>query len=127
MRLVLVLLAALPLLAAGQFGLRGRVLDGQGTQQIPNAIVTVTSQAGYISSVTTNRDGQFSFASLPAGEYDFRVTVHGYAIYEREVSVAANGGVRELDIRMMVPADKQTVSVNELLAQKSSHPREEGL
>jgi protocatechuate 3,4-dioxygenase beta subunit len=114
-------------LAAGQFGLRGRVLDGQGTQQIPNAIVTVTSQAGYISSVTTNRDGQFSFASLPAGEYDFRVTVHGYAIYEREVSVAANGGVRELDIRMMVPADKQTVSVNELLAQKSSHPREEGL
>ncbi len=127
MRLVLVLLAALPLLAAGQFGLRGRVLDGQGTQQIPNAIVTVTSQAGYISSVTTNRDGQFSFASLPAGEYDFRVTVHGYAIYEREVSVAANGGVRELDIRMMVPADKQTVSVNELLAQKSSHPREQGL
>jgi hypothetical protein len=108
------MLAALPLLAAGQFGLRGRILDGQGVKQIPDAIVTVSNPSGFVSSVVTHRDGAFSFGSLPAGEYDFRVTVHGYAVYEREVTVAENGGLRELDVRMIVPADKQTVSVTEL-------------
>ena len=111
------MLAALPLLAAGagHLGLRGRILDGQGVNQIPDAIVTVSTPAGYISSVVTNQAGEFSFASLPAGEYNFRVTVHGYAIYEREMTVSANGGVRELDVRMMVPVNRQTVSIAELM------------
>ena len=117
MKTAFILLAALPLLAAGagHLELRGRILDGQGTKELANAIVTVSTPAGYVSSVVTNQSGQFSFASLPAGEYDFRVTAHGYAIYQREVTVSANGGVRELDIRMLVPVDKQTVSVSELL------------
>jgi len=109
------MLATLPLLAAGHFDLRGRILDGQGTKQIPDAIVTMSTPAGFVASVVTNQAGQYSFASLPAGEYDFRVTAHGYAIYEREVTVSRSGGVRELDIRMAVPADKQTVSVSELM------------
>ena len=117
MKTAFILLAALPLLAAGadHLGLRGRILDGNGTKDLANAIVTVSTPAGYVSSVVTNKSGEFSFASLPAGEYDFRVTAHGYAIYERELTVAATGGVRELDIRMLVPADKQTVSVSELM------------
>jgi protocatechuate 3,4-dioxygenase beta subunit len=117
MKAALIMLAALPLLAAGagHFGLRGRILDAHGARQIPDAIVTVSTPAGYISSVVTNQAGEYSFASLHAGEYDFRVTAHGYAIYEREMTVSANGGVRELDIRMLVPVNKQTVSVSELM------------
>jgi hypothetical protein len=117
MKTAFIMLAALPLLAAGagHLGLRGRILDGQGTQELPKAIVTVSTPSGYVSSVVTNQAGEFSFASLPGGEYDFRVTAHGYAIYEREVTVSATGGVRELDIRMLVPADKQTISVGELM------------
>jgi len=117
MKTALIMLAALPLLAAsaGHLGLRGRILDGQGVRQIPDAIVTVSTPSGYVSSVVTNKAGQFSFASLPAGEYDFRVTAHGYAIYEREMTVSADAGVRELDIRLVVPANKQTVSVSELM------------
>jgi protocatechuate 3,4-dioxygenase beta subunit len=117
MKTIFGMLLALPLLAAsaGHLGLRGRILDGQGARQIPEAIVTVSTPAGYVSSVVTNQAGEFSFASLPAGAYDFRVTAHGYAIYEREMTVSATGGVRELDIRMLVPVDKQTVSVSQLM------------
>ena len=116
MKATILMLAALPLLAAGadHLGLRGRILDAHGSKQIPDAIVTVSTPAGYVSSIVTNKVGEFSFAALPVGHYDFRVTAHGYAIYEREMTVSANGGVRELDIRMLVPANKQTVSVSEL-------------
>lgn len=117
MKAMIIMFAALPLLAAGagHLGLRGRILDAQGAKQIPDAIVTVSTPSGYVSSVVTNQAGEYTFASLPAGEYDFRVTAHGYAIYEREMTVSATGGVRELDIRMLVPANKQTVSVSELM------------
>ena len=101
-------------------------MEGQGSKQIPDAIVTLSTSSGYVKSVVTNRDGQFSFPSVPAGEYDFRVTVHGYAIYEREVTVSPNGGVRELDVRLVVPSDRQTVSVSELVAAKKSHTPEQG-
>ena len=83
--------------------------------KIQDAIVTVSMPNGFVSSIVTNHAGEFSFSSLPEGLYDFRVTAHGYAIYEREVTVSAAAGVRELDIRMVVPANKQTVSVSELM------------
>ena len=51
---------------------------------------------------------------MPGGQYDFRVTAHGFAIYERQITVSSDAGVKELDIRMLVPANKQTVSVSEL-------------
>jgi hypothetical protein len=111
-----ILLAALPLLEAAQVSGRvsGRVLSGDGTTQIADAIVTVTSPWGYVSSVVTNGAGEFSLTSLPVGEYDLRVTAHGYAIYQRQVTVSGNIGLRELAIRLFVPVDKQTISVGDL-------------
>src|SRR5579864_5136396 len=85
MKKILIMLAALPLLAAdaASGGFSGRVFDGEGAKLIPSAIVTVTTPAGFVSSVVTNKTGEYSFKSLPSGEYDFRVTAHGFAIYER--------------------------------------------
>ncbi len=116
MKKTLIMLAALPLLAAsaGSGHFSGRVFDVEGAKQIPGAIVTVSTPSGYVSSVVTNKIGEFNFAALPAGEYDFRVTAHNFAIYERQITVAGNAGVKELDIRMLVPANKQTVSVADL-------------
>ena len=114
MRTILIMLAALPLLAADAANFSGRVFDVAGDKQIAGAIVTVTTPEGYISSVVTNKAGEFAFATLPAGEYDFRVTAHNFAIYERQITVSASAGVKQLDIRMLVPTNKQTVSVAEL-------------
>jgi hypothetical protein len=116
MRTALIILAALPLLAAAgsSANFSGHVFVANGTTQIAGAIVTVTTPSGYISSVTTDKTGEFSFNTLPAGEYDFRVTAHGFAIFERQITVSVDGGVRQLDIRMLVPASKQTVSVADL-------------
>jgi hypothetical protein len=110
------MLAALPLLAAdasnGHFS--GRVYEGEGPKSIAGAIVTVTTPAGYIASVETNKAGEFSFDTLLPGRYDFRVTAHGFAIYERQVTVSPEAGVSQLDVRMLVPVNKQTVSVAQL-------------
>ena len=89
MRTVLIMLAALPLLAADAANFSGRVFDVAGDKQIAGAIVTVSTPEGYISSVVTNKAGEFAFATLPAGEYDFRVTAHNFAIYERQITVSS--------------------------------------
>jgi hypothetical protein len=119
MKKILIMLAALPLLAAGLGSghFSGRVFNVEGTTQIPDAIVTVSTPSGFVSSVTTNKHGEFNFSALPAGEYDFRVTAHGFAIYERQVTVSsdAQAGMRELDIRMLVPSNRQVVSVADLM------------
>ena len=69
MRLAFIMLAALPLLAAdaanGRFS--GRVFDVQGTKKVADAIVTVTTPAGFVASVTTNKDGKFLSPLCPAG------------------------------------------------------------
>ena len=112
----LLLLAALPLLAVdvAPTSFHGRVFDGGGTHKLADAIVTMSNERGPIASVETNQNGEFTFGAIPPGVYNFRVTAHGYAIYEREVTIARDGGMRQLTIRLMVPADKQTVSVGEL-------------
>jgi len=116
MRAILIMLAALPLLASDPANARfsGRVFDRDGSTHVADAIVTVTTPAGFVASVTTNKEGEFTFATLPSGQYDFRVTAKGYAIYERQLTVAGESGVRQLNVRLMVPANKQTVSVAEL-------------
>jgi hypothetical protein len=114
MKTILIMLAALPLLAADGARFAGRVFDNHGASQVADAIVTVSTPAGFVSSVTTNKNGEFSFSNLPEGEYNFRVTARDFAIYERAVTVANDFGVKHLDIRLVVPKDKQTVSVAEL-------------
>ena len=116
MKKLLLMLAVLPLLASDAAPARfsGRIFDRDGTTRVAEAIVTVSTPSGYVSSVTTNKEGEFTFATLPSGEYDFRVTAHGYGIYERPLTVSGESGVRQLNVRLVVPANKQTVSVGEL-------------
>ena len=119
MRIALIVFAVLPLFGAS-YGIEdfsGHVVDGEN-RKIGDAIITVSRGAAYVSSVLTDHDGAFSFSSLPVGEYDLRVTAHGYAIYERQVTIGINVGLKELAIRLLVPVDRQTISVQELQTHK---------
>lgn len=96
--------------------LRGRVSDG--STPVAKAIVTITKQDTVVS-VATDSKGRFVLRGLPAGRYDLRVSASGYAILERPVIVHAHEPYRNrIDVNGLAPADRQTVSVNELLAHK---------
>ena len=76
---------------------------------MPGAIVTISNRS-FVESVTAGKDGRFAFVHVRPGEYELRVTAPGYAVYETGVTLPRN----RLDVKNMVPADRQTVSVAEL-------------
>jgi hypothetical protein len=97
----------------------GRV--SAGDVPVANAIVTVSNPA-FLKSVTTDDKGRFAVEQLPSGRYDFRASVPGYAIFERSVVVRLNDPHRNwIDVKDLVPADQQTVSVAHLAARKQGH------
>ena len=56
--------------------LSGSVLDATG---LPLAGATITLGGASNHVAHTNSEGQFEFASLPAGEYELTATLHGFA------------------------------------------------
>jgi hypothetical protein len=99
--------------------LYGRV--SAGTAPVANAIVTVSNRR-FLKSVTTDDDGRFAVEPLPSGRYDLRASIPGYAIFEHSVTVHSDDSHRNwIDVKDLVPADQQTVSVADLLAQKRRH------
>ncbi len=96
----------------------GRVSDG--ATPVAEAIVTISSQ-GLVMSATTGIDGGFAIHGVPAGRYDFRVAASGYSLSERVVIVHSYDSHRNwIDVNNLIPADRQTVSVNDLLAHKEA-------
>jgi hypothetical protein len=117
-RIFFCVLVAVCTLSASQSdrAFRGRVSDG--ATPVAKAIVTITNQ-DTVMTVATDSDGRFVLHGLPAGRYDLRVSASGYAILERPVIVHAHEPYRNrIDVNGLVPADRQTVSVNELLTHK---------
>ena len=113
------ILAVSVLNAESQPALCGRVSAGDAP--VADAIVTVSNR-GFLKSVTTGDDGRFEVEPLPPGRYDFRASVPGYAIFERSVVVRLNDPHRNwIDVKDLVPADQQTVSVAHLAARKQGH------
>ena len=114
---------AVPLLSASQAGsaLSGRVSDDSAP--VAGAIVTV-SNSGFVKSVTTDTDGRFVLQPVPPGRYEFRTSAHGYAVFERSVIVHSDGAHRNwIDVKTLIPADRQTVSVLDLAARKQARNR----
>lgn len=104
--------------AEPQAALNGLVSVGDAP--VAGAIVTVSNRV-FLKSVTTADDGRFVVEPIPSGRYDFRASVPGYAIFESSVVVHADDPHRNwIEVKNLVPADQQTVSVLEL-ARKPGH------
>jgi len=71
--------------AAAQEVLSGRVVDANGAP-LPGARVTVPATG---SSTATDRQGEFTFPSVPAGDLTVKIEYLGYPGAERNVEVAS--------------------------------------
>jgi hypothetical protein len=116
-RTVLGVLLALGLSRASQdrTALFGQV--SQDASPVAGAIVTLSNR-GFVKSVTTDASGRFVLEAVPPGRYDFRTSAHGYAVFERPVILHSDARRNWIDVKGLLPADQQTVSVGDLAARK---------
>jgi hypothetical protein len=112
--LLLFCLAAPHHLAAqsGTGTLTGTVVDGQGAS-VPGALVEVTEQAtGATRNATSDGDGSFRLAGLPAGLYTIDVSLTGFAPVRMTSVPLAPAEVRSLErVQLKVGQLTETVTV----------------
>ena len=91
--------------------LAGTVTDPTGAL-ISRANVFITSKATNIQKTsTTDSQGRFRFAYLPAGDYELSVQVPGFAENVRNVTLSL-GAAFDLPVRMAVIASQSVVNVS---------------
>jgi Carboxypeptidase regulatory-like domain len=112
--LVLLVLAALAPPAHAQTAagsLAGRVVDSSGAA-VPGASVTATvPERGFTRTVTTESDGGFRFAGLPAGTYDVTVKLVGFKTVERRGVVVNVATAHTFDVSLDVASVEEAVTV----------------
>ena len=80
---VLLPLAALRLSAQNLSGkVTGSIHDPSGTAVANATIILSNHAANTIDMTTSDRDGNFVFKSLPAGDYEFQAAKPGFAVYK---------------------------------------------
>ena len=100
----LFLLVSLAVPAAAQSGaLAGRVVDADSELPLPTATVAVYDDTTLVTGVTTNIDGVFRIASVPAGTYDVVASFVGYDTVRRE-DVAVTTGTVDLGAIGLAPS-----------------------
>jgi hypothetical protein len=88
----------------------GIVLDQNGAV-LPNASITIKNKAtGAERKLTSDDDGNFSAAALPAGEYEVRAEAKGFRTTLREYTVAT-GSIVRAEMQMEVGQATEIVTV----------------
>jgi hypothetical protein len=119
-RVVISLLAVFALVLCSAFSaraqnftasIRGTVTDEQGAA-VAGADVTVTNvDTGYSRSDKTDKDGAYSFQSLPIGHYTLNVSGQGFkAFQEKDVILHVNDSLT-FDAQLKVGAKTETIEV----------------
>ncbi|MGD0437094.1 MAG: carboxypeptidase regulatory-like domain-containing protein, partial [Bryobacteraceae bacterium] len=88
----------------------GTVADESGAV-IPNVTVTITNKAsGFSRTATTNAEGYYSAAALPAGQYQVKAEASGFRTLERDADVQV-GGTLTVNMPMSLGGTKEVVTV----------------
>lgn len=88
----------------------GTVNDESGAI-IANAAVTIRNKAtGAERRLTSNADGAFSAAALPAGEYEVEAQVTGFRTLKRDATVST-GTVTSVEMQMKVGQTTEVVTI----------------
>src|SRR3989440_5586929 len=95
--LLLILFASSSALA--QTGsLRGQVTDQNGGN-VAGAKVTVNGPSGLVKTTNTDKGGSYSFAGLPAGDYEVQVSAPNLELAE-PTKISMKGRLQTLDLQL---------------------------
>jgi Carboxypeptidase regulatory-like domain len=114
MRLVYYLLAFFivsPPTFAQMVSLRGQVVDQNGAV-IPGARVTLNGMSVLVKTTTTGANGEYSFRSLPPGEYTVLATAPSLTLLE-PAKITLKSGVQTLNLQLSVVLTEQKVAVQD--------------
>ncbi len=104
-----------------QATLTGTVRDAGGGA-LPGVAISLAPQPiGRPRSTTTDAEGRYRFAMLPAGEYRIRATLAGFASHEAPATVSA-GETRALDVTLEITPFTETVTVTRTVQDQSRIP-----
>jgi Ca-activated chloride channel homolog len=109
---IVVSLLLVPLLAAqtGYGAITGVVIDTSGAA-LPGAMVTLAgSDRGERRSIVTNDRGQFTFVGLQSGQYTLEVSLSGFTVVRRVLTLGG-GRTERMTIEMRVGSLEETVVV----------------
>src|SRR2546428_1184690 len=91
--------------------LRGQVTDQNGGG-VPGAKVTVNGPSGLVKTTNADKSGSYSFAGLPAGDYEVQASAPNLELAE-PVKVSLKGGSQTLDLQLKVILAPEKVTVEE--------------
>jgi iron complex outermembrane receptor protein len=90
------------------------IISDQQAKPIPDARVTVKTEAGAVSgSATTTFEGRFKVGSLAAGVYTVETTSPGFALNTRRGVQVSTSGSQDVTITLNVDSVSQSVTVQE--------------
>jgi iron complex outermembrane receptor protein len=100
---------------AGTATIAGTVLDPAG-KSVQGANVTVKNEAATVAQTTTDAEGKFSAAGLPAGAYTVETTAPGFALSSRREVQVPTPEAQDLAITLNVDSISQSVTVQETVS-----------
>src|SRR2546422_9512375 len=107
--LLLLLVSSSALAQTGS--LRGQVTDQNGGS-VPGAKVTVNGPSGLVKTTNTDKSGSYSFAGLPAGDYEVQASAPNLELVE-PTKISLKGGLQTLDLQLKVILAPEKVTVEE--------------
>jgi hypothetical protein len=96
---------------ASVFGRVQGIVHDPGHRPISNAQVTLqAAHSAFAQTATTNHDGEFSFASIPLGDYSITITAAGFTTVQQQIAVAS-GSSDILHFQLAIETVAQTARV----------------
>lgn len=92
--------------------LEGRVRDSSGGSVSAAEVTASNRQTGFSAKLRSADDGAFHFSSLPAGDYDLRVTADGFATFTASAIRIDIGRTVRIPVNLQVAAGHTEVSIS---------------
>ncbi len=104
-------LLTVPSAYANVFGRVQGIVHDPGHRPISGAQVTLqAAHSAFVQKATTNHDGEFSFASIPLGDYSITIAASGFTTMQQQI-VVASGSSDILHFQLTINTVQQTTHV----------------